>query len=384
MVSKSCSASSSSTTSSLLPWPREKPPGDAVGKAMIPGVRLIRIIRADPALPFFQGRRRGARQLQEVRDPLLGEPPDTPGTQSHLFQERVCVEFPPPQWQVCRRHCQHVGLGTTSNCWRTPRRGRAVNQRRRSGTCQYRTPHTPPEARGGRFSWSRAPRPETESSPGTSGSRFRQRPKVWTKVWTWPVAPQAGVNPFMAGPIAAFPNVMSFNCSTQGSGRPAGRRHPRAIAGSVSLWCGDNPTLVVHAASVSQFVPTGCLVRRANQFLNLVRRPHTPQANATPRSTADSARGADTRPTMALIPAGAPHADINGRSPGTERLQSQWLGGRRKSRLAGAWTTRVEATIPKSGEVQPGTDQAGEHHPSPSWRSGWTCPYQLRCCTGCK
>ena len=52
---------------------------------MIPGVRLIRIIRADPALPFFQGRRRGARQLQEVRDPLLGEPPDTPGTQSHLF-----------------------------------------------------------------------------------------------------------------------------------------------------------------------------------------------------------------------------------------------------------------------------------------------------------
>ena len=88
---------------------------------MIPGVRLIRIIRADPALPFFQGRRRGARQLQEVRDPLLGEPPDTPGTQSHLFQERVCAEFPPPQWQVCRRHCQHVGLGTTSNCWRIPK-----------------------------------------------------------------------------------------------------------------------------------------------------------------------------------------------------------------------------------------------------------------------
>ena len=98
MVSKSCSASSSSTSSSLLPWPREKPPGDAVGKAMIPGVRLIRIIRADPALPFFQGRRRGARQLQEVRDPLLGEPPDTPGTQSHLFQEGVFAEFPLPQW----------------------------------------------------------------------------------------------------------------------------------------------------------------------------------------------------------------------------------------------------------------------------------------------
>ena len=172
MVSESCSASSSSTASSLLPWPKEKPPGDAVGKAMIPDVRLIRIIRADPALPFFQGRRRGARQLQEVRDPLPGEPPDTPGTQSHLFQERVCAEFPPPQWQVCRRHCQHVGLGTTSNCWRTPRRGRVVNQRRRSGTCRYRTPHTPPEARAGRFSSSRARRPETESSPGTSGSRF--------------------------------------------------------------------------------------------------------------------------------------------------------------------------------------------------------------------
>ena len=101
-----------------------------------------------------------------------GEPPGTPGTQSHLFQEGVFAEFPPPRWQVCRRHCRHVGLGTTSNCWRTPRRGRAVNQRRRSGTCRYRTPHTRPEARGGRFSWSRAPRPGTESSPGTSGSRF--------------------------------------------------------------------------------------------------------------------------------------------------------------------------------------------------------------------
>ena len=232
---------------------------------------------------------------------------------------------------------------TAPNCWRPRRRGRAVNQRSRSGTCRYRTPHTPPEARADRFSWSRAPRPGTESSPGTSGSRFRQRPKVWT----WSVAPQAGVNPVIAGPIAAFPNVMSFNCSTQGSGRPAGRRHPGAIAGSVSLWCGDNPTLVVHAVAVSQFVPTEWLVRRADLFLNLVRRPHTPQANATPRSTADSARGPDTRPTMALIPAGAPHADINGRSPGTERLQSQWIGGRRKSRLAWAWTTRVEATIPK-------------------------------------
>ena len=63
---------------------------------MIPGVRLIRIIRADPALPFFQGRRRGARQLQEVRDPLLGEPPDTPGTQSHLFQEGYAQSFRRP------------------------------------------------------------------------------------------------------------------------------------------------------------------------------------------------------------------------------------------------------------------------------------------------
>ena len=32
MVSKSCSASSSSTASSLLPWPKEKPPGDAGGR----------------------------------------------------------------------------------------------------------------------------------------------------------------------------------------------------------------------------------------------------------------------------------------------------------------------------------------------------------------
>ena len=50
----------------------------------------------------------------------LGEPPGTPGTQSHLFQEGVCAEFPPPQWQVCRRHCQDVRLGTTPNCWRPP------------------------------------------------------------------------------------------------------------------------------------------------------------------------------------------------------------------------------------------------------------------------
>ena len=91
---------------------------------------------------------------------------------SPICSRKGYAQSSPPRWQVCRRHCQHVGLGTTSNCWRTPRRGRAVNQRRRSGTCRYRTPHTRPEARGGRFSWSRAPRPETESSPGTSGSRF--------------------------------------------------------------------------------------------------------------------------------------------------------------------------------------------------------------------
>ena len=115
---------------------------------------------------------------------------------------------------------------TAPNCWRPRRRGRAVNQRRRFGTCRYRSPHTPPEARGGRFSLSRARRPATESWPGTSGSRFRQRPKVWT----WSVAPQAGVNPIMANPLAAFPNVILFNCSTQGTGRPTGRRHPRAFA----------------------------------------------------------------------------------------------------------------------------------------------------------
>ena len=64
------------------------------------------------------------------------------------------------------------GWGRPRTAGGPPRRGRAVNQRRRSGTCRYRSPHTPPEARAGRFSWSRAPRPETESSPGTSGSRF--------------------------------------------------------------------------------------------------------------------------------------------------------------------------------------------------------------------
>ena len=187
----------------------------------------------------------------------------------------------------------------------------------------------------------------------------------------------------MANPLAAFPNVMSFNCSTQGSGRPAGRRHPKAISFSVSLWCGDNPTLVVHAASVSQFVPTEWLVRRADWFLNLVGRPHTPQANATPRSTADSARGADTRPTMALIPAGAPHADINGRSPTQNDCRVSSSAGDANPGSQGhgqpGWRPRF-----RKWRVQPGTDQGGEHHPSPGWRSGWTCPYQLRCCTGCK
>ena len=115
---------------------------------------------------------------------------------------------------------------TTPNCWRPRKRGHAVNQRRRFGTCRYRTPHTPPEVQGGRFSLSRARRPVMESWPGTSGSRFRQRPKVWT----WSVAPQAGVKPIMANPLAAFPNVILFNCSTQGTGRPTGRRHPRATA----------------------------------------------------------------------------------------------------------------------------------------------------------
>ena len=34
------------------------------------------------------------------------------------------------------------------------------------------------------------------------------------------------------------------------------------------------------------------------------------------------------------------------RHPDPERLQTQGLAGRRRFRLAGAWTTRVKATIP--------------------------------------
>ena len=41
-----------------------------------------------------------------------GEPLGTPGTKSHLFQEGVCADFPPPQWQGCRHHRQHDILGS--------------------------------------------------------------------------------------------------------------------------------------------------------------------------------------------------------------------------------------------------------------------------------
>ena len=59
--------------------PDPEPPGDLPqGETLDPTKVLTRrpyspaqadqFIRADPALPFFQGRRRGARQLQGVRD----------------------------------------------------------------------------------------------------------------------------------------------------------------------------------------------------------------------------------------------------------------------------------------------------------------------------
>ena len=50
----------------VLTWP-----------AVQPG-QVDQFIRADPALPFFQGCHRGARQLQGVRNLLLGEPPGSP------------------------------------------------------------------------------------------------------------------------------------------------------------------------------------------------------------------------------------------------------------------------------------------------------------------
>ena len=48
-------------------------------------------IRADPALPFFQGRHRGARQLQGVRDLLLGEPPAHPAP-SPICSRKGCAQ----------------------------------------------------------------------------------------------------------------------------------------------------------------------------------------------------------------------------------------------------------------------------------------------------
>ena len=205
--------------------------------------------------------------------------------------------------------------GTTPNCRRPPRRGRAVNQRRRPGTCRYRSPHTRPEAPGGRFSSSRARHPGTESWPGTSGSRFRQRPRVLTKVWTWSVAPMTGVNPIMARPLAACPNVHSFNCSTQGSGRPAGRRYPRAIA-------------------ISPFVSPGWLVPRADWCLNLVGRPHTPQANGTSiGSPSWFSRGGQldaTYPVLAMAPA----------------VPTLWVHHGRRPRYGFVRPVQDDATIP--------------------------------------
>ena len=141
---------------------------------------------------------------------------------------------------------------TAPNCWRPRRRGRAVNQRRRFGTCRYRSPHTPPEARGGRFSLSRARRPATESWPDTSGSRFRQRPKVWT----WSVAPQAGVNPIIANPLAAFPNVILFNFNTQGTGRPTGRHTPGQSRFNCAGLSAGSPLTSVSRLSRSSAVTT--------------------------------------------------------------------------------------------------------------------------------
>ena len=331
-----------------------EPPGDLPqGEALDPTKVLTwrpyspaqadQFIRADPALPFFQGRHRGARQLQGVRDLLLGEPPAHPAPSPICSRKGYAQSFRRPSGRFAPAIAKTSGWGRPRTAG-GPQGEAAPSIRGADPVLAGTALRTNGPKRGAAVFHGhalhvprRSLRPALQAVDFCSVRRcgHGQLLHGLASIQLWPARLRR--SRMLCRSIVA----PKAQVARQGGDIP-GR-----IAGSVSLWSMDNPNLVVHALAVSQFVPTGCLVLRADLFLNLVGRPHTPQANATPRSTADSARGPDTRPTMALIPAGAPHADINGRSPGTERLHSQWLGGRRKSRLAGAWTTRVEATIPK-------------------------------------
>ena len=111
--------------------PDPEPPGDLPqGEALDPTKVLTRRPYSPARLISSSGRIRPSpfsRAVAVVRASsresatcLPGEPPGTPGTQSHLFQEGVSAEFPPPQWQVYRRHCQHVGLGDDAELLKAP------------------------------------------------------------------------------------------------------------------------------------------------------------------------------------------------------------------------------------------------------------------------
>ena len=112
--------------------PDPEPPGDLPqGEALDPTKVLTRRPYSPARLISSSGRIRPSpfpRAVAVVRASsrksatcLPGEPPGTPGTRSRLFQEGVFAEFPPPRWQVCRRHCQHDMLGDDPKLLQAPK-----------------------------------------------------------------------------------------------------------------------------------------------------------------------------------------------------------------------------------------------------------------------
>ena len=67
--------------------------------------------------------------------------------------------------------------------------------------------------------------------------------------------------------------------------------------------------------------------------------------------------------------------------PGIARLESQRLDGRRKFRFPGAATSRVETTIPRGSECQPGIRQGDSDLSQPQMARCVNVPSQLQCFT---
>ena len=108
----------------------------------------------------------------------------------------------------------------------------------------------------------------------------------------------------------------------------------RSVA--VCFWCGSSPN--------EEYA--------GNSLLQRDERTGGPTATegwnpAVPRSTAEYATGADTRPGMAFIAAVRRPVISKACHPDPGRLETQGLGIRVRSPLAGAWTIRVTATIPR-------------------------------------